>query len=111
MGTESNASALRIHKNKGFTVMSNHHLRNSDLSLKAVGLMSKILSLPEDWNYSIAGLVKICKEGETAVHAALHKLIDNKCMVTRNRKQYLSLTVSRTAKRTAVDTLQANPCH
>lgn len=78
MGTETNASALRIHKNKGFTVMSNHHLRNSDLSLKAVGLMSKILSLPEDWNYSIAGLVKICKEGETAVRAALHELIDNK---------------------------------
>ena len=53
-------------------------MRNQKLSLKAIGLMSKILGLPCDWNYSIAGLVKICKEGETAVRAALHELIDER---------------------------------
>ena len=78
MVRESNSSVLRVHKNNDFTIMSNHHLKNIELSLKAVGLMSKLLSLPDDWNYSIAGLVKICKEGETAVRAALHELIDEK---------------------------------
>ena len=74
MANESNSSVVRVHKNTDFTIMSNHHLRNQKLSLKAIGLMSKILGLPCDWNYSIAGLVKICKEGETAVRAALHEL-------------------------------------
>ncbi len=74
MAKETNASVLRLHRNKDFTIMSNHHLRNTGLSLKAVGLMSKMLSLPEDWNYSVAGLVKICKEGETAVKSALKEL-------------------------------------
>lgn len=78
MEKESNSSVVRVHKNTDFTIMSNHHLRNQKLTLKAVGLMSKILGLPCDWNYSIAGLVKICKEGETAVRAALHELIDER---------------------------------
>ena len=76
MANVSNSSVVRVHKNTDFTIMCNHHLRNQKLSLKAIGLMSKILGLPDDWNYSIAGLVKICKEGETAVRAALHELID-----------------------------------
>lgn len=76
MAKESNSSVVRVHKNTGFTIMSNHHLRNQKLTLKAVGLMSKILGLPDGWNYSVAGLVKICREGETAVRAALHELID-----------------------------------
>ena len=78
MANESNSSVVKVHKNTDFTIMSNHHLRNQKLSLKAIGLMSKILGLPCDWNYSIAGLVKICKEGETAVRAALHELIDER---------------------------------
>ena len=78
MANESNSSVVRVHKNTDFTIMCNHHLRNQKLSLKAIGLMSKILGLPDDWNYSIAGLVKICKEGETAVRAALHELIDER---------------------------------
>ena len=78
MAKESNSSVVRVHKNTDFTIMSNHHLRNQKLTLKAVGLMSKILGLPDGWNYSIAGLVKICKEGETAVRAALHELIDER---------------------------------
>lgn len=78
MAKENNASVVRVHKNTDFTIMSNHHLRNMKLSLKAVGFMSKLLGLPDDWCYSIAGLVKICKEGETAVRSALHELIDEK---------------------------------
>lgn len=78
MARENNSSVVRVHKNADFTIMSNHHLRNMKLSLKAVGLMSKLLGLPDDWCYSVAGLVKICKEGETAVRAALHELIDEK---------------------------------
>lgn len=76
MAKENNASVVRVHKNTDFTIMSNHHLRNMKLSLKAVGFMSKLLGLPDDWCYSIAGLVKICKEEETAVRSALHELID-----------------------------------
>ena len=45
-------SIFRVEKNKGYTVMSNHHLRNHTLSLKAKGLLSQILSLPEDWDYT-----------------------------------------------------------
>lgn len=78
MAKENNASVVRVHKNTDFTIMSNHHLRNMKLSLKAVGFMSKLLGLPDDWCYSIAGLVKICKEGETAVRSALHELLDEK---------------------------------
>ena len=57
-------SVFRINKTKNYTVMSNHHLREKKMSLKAKGLLSMMLSLPDDWNYSIAGLVSICKENE-----------------------------------------------
>ena len=59
---------------KEITVMSNHHLRNANLSLKAKGLLSMMLSLPEDWNYTTRGLAKICKEGVDAIGAALREL-------------------------------------
>lgn len=65
---------IRVNKTKDFTVMSNYHLRDSGLSLKAKGLLSVILSLPEGWSYSISGLVAICKESETAVKSALNEL-------------------------------------
>ena len=70
-------SVFRVEKNKNYTVMANYHLRDENLSLKARGLLSMILSLPEDWDYSLAGLVKITKDGLTAVRAALHELEDN----------------------------------
>ena len=60
-------SVFRIEKNKNYTVMANYHLRDERLSLKARGLLSMILSLPEDWDYSLAGLVSISKDGLTAV--------------------------------------------
>lgn len=70
-------SVFRVEKNKNYTVMANYHLRDENLSLKARGLLSMILSLPDDWDYSLAGLVKISKDGLTAVRAALHELENN----------------------------------
>ena len=58
-------AVFRIEKTRDYTVMSNHHLRDTDLSLKSKGLLSMMLSLPEDWNYTTRGLAKICKEGRT----------------------------------------------
>ena len=65
---------FRIERTRDYTVMSNHHLRNGKLSLKAKGLLSMMLSLPEDWNYTTRGLAKICKEGVDAIGAALREL-------------------------------------
>jgi hypothetical protein len=69
-------AVFRVHKTKDFTVMSNHHLRDRNLTLKAKGLLSVILSLPDDWKYSIAGLAAICKEGTSAVKSALQELTE-----------------------------------
>ena len=69
-------AVFRVHKTRDFTVMSNHHLRDKNLTLKAKGLLSVILSLPDDWKYSIAGLASICKEGTSAVKSALQELTD-----------------------------------
>lgn len=70
----SNSSVCRVHKNANYTVMSNYHLKSKNLSLKAIGLLSKIFSLPDGWDYSIAGLTCICKENETAIKSALNEL-------------------------------------
>ena len=67
-------AVFRIERTRDYTVMSNHHLRNTNLSLKAKGLLSMMLSLPEDWNYTTRGLAKICKEGVDAIGAALREL-------------------------------------
>ena len=69
-------AVYRTHKTKDFTTMANFHLRDKTLSLKAKGLLSMMLSLPEDWVYSIEGLVSISKEGERAVKSALAELQD-----------------------------------
>lgn len=74
-------ATIRVHKTKNYTVMSNTHLRDKSLSLKAKGLLSVMLSLPDNWDYSIAGLVAICKENETAVKSALNELKDNNYVV------------------------------
>ena len=55
-------AVFRVERNKGYTVMSNHHLRNKELTLKAKGLLSQMLSLPEDWDYTLAGLSQINRE-------------------------------------------------
>ena len=58
-------AVFRVEKIKDFTIMSNHHLRNPKLSLKAKGLLSLMLSLPEDWDYTTKGLAQICKESHS----------------------------------------------
>ena len=65
---------MRIEKNQNYTTMSNYHLQDTRLTLKAIGLLSKILSLPDDWDYTVAGLASICKEGKDAVRSALEEL-------------------------------------
>ena len=65
---------FRINKTKDYTVMSNYHLREKGMSLKAKGLLSIMLSLPESWDYSINGLVSICKENENAINSTLKEL-------------------------------------
>ena len=67
-------AVFRIEKTRDYTVMSNHHLRNAGLSLKSKGLLSVMLSLPEDWNYTTRGLAKICKEGTDSIGSALKEL-------------------------------------
>ena len=75
---------IRIEKSSNYTVMSNYHLRDKNLTLKAKGLMSLMLSLPDNWDYSIAGLVAIVAEGETAVRGAINELVTNHYL-TRER--------------------------
>ena len=65
---------MRVNKNRNYTTMSNVHLRDLNLSLKARGLLSTILSLPDNWNYSISGLASICKENETCIKSGLNEL-------------------------------------
>lgn len=67
-------SVFRIEKNKNYTVMSNHHLRNKELSLKSKGLLSLMLSLPEEWDYTLKGLSIICKEGIDAIRVSIIEL-------------------------------------
>lgn len=67
-------SIFRVEKSKNYTVMSNYHLRDKNLSLKTIGLLSLILSLPEDWDYSQAGLAAICKDGEDSIRSGLKEL-------------------------------------
>ena len=67
-------AVFRIERTRDYTVMSNHHLRNEKLSLKAKGLLSMMLSLPENLNYTTRGLAAICKEGVDAIGGALREL-------------------------------------
>ena len=67
-------AVFRVERNRGYTVMSNHHLRNKELSLKAKGLLSQMLSLPEDWDYTLAGLSLINKEKIDAIREAVREL-------------------------------------
>lgn len=67
-------AVFRINKNKNYTVMSNYHFRDKELSLKAKGLLSQMLSLPEEWNYTVAGLCAINKESKTAIQSTLKEL-------------------------------------
>lgn len=74
MSNTNNGSVVRVVKDRDYTVMKNIHLKDPRLSLKAVGLLCKVLSLPDNWEYSISGLVAICKEGRDTVRTTLHEL-------------------------------------
>lgn len=67
-------SVVRVHKNSNFTVMSNYHFKEKKMSLKAKGLLSLMLSLPDDWDYSIAGLATLSKDGKDSIMSALGEL-------------------------------------
>ena len=80
-------AVFRVEKTKDFTVMCNHHLRNTELSLKAKGLLSLMLSLPEDWDYTTKGLAHICKDGVDSITTALKEL-ERHGYLTRQRLRY-----------------------
>ena len=80
------AEVFRINKTKNYTVMSNYHLQDKNLSFKAKGLLSYMLSLPDSWDYSVRGLSAISKEGIKAINSILKELEDNNYLI-RNRKQ------------------------
>ena len=89
-------AVYRVNKNRGYTVMAKYHLRDKTLSLKAVGLLSKMLSFNDGWQFSTKGLSMICKEGPDAVLAALRELEDHGYLVRhrqRDSKGRMSNTV------------------
>ncbi len=69
-------AVFRIEKTRDYTLMANHHLRNTALSLKAKGLLSLMLSLPEDWDYTTKGLARICRDGVDSICATVKELED-----------------------------------
>lgn len=76
---------IKTIKNENYTTMCNTHLRDKNLSLKAKGLLSMMLSLPDKWHYSVKGLEGICKESKNAINSVLNELEDNNYLVRRRR--------------------------
>lgn len=74
-------ATIRVNKNKNYTVMSNYHLQDKNLSLKAKGILSLMLSLPDNWDYSIEGLATLSKDGKDSIITALHELEQNGYLV------------------------------
>lgn len=86
-------AVFRIEKTRDYTVMANHHLRNTKLSLKAKGLLSLMLSLPEDWDYTTKGLAKICRDGVDSICSAVNELEEHGYVIReriRNAKGQLT---------------------
>ena len=89
-------AVYRVNKNRGYTVMANFHLRDKNLSLKAVGLLSKMLSFNDGWKFSTRGLSAICKEGPDAILSALRELERHGYLIRhrqRDSKGRLSSTI------------------
>lgn len=80
---EDYMAIFRVNKTDNYTVMSNYHLRDINLSLKAKGLLSVMLSLPDSWKFSINGIVSICKESESAINSTLKELKKQKYLIIR----------------------------
>ena len=86
-------AVFRVEKTKDYTIMSNHHLKDRRLSLKAKGLLSMMLSLPKEWDYTLKGLARISREGVDAIREAVRELEQAGYVVrsrTRNRKGQLA---------------------
>lgn len=79
-------AVIRVNKTRDYTVMSNHHLKDKRISLKAKGLLSQMLSLPDDWDYTVDGLCFINKENKTSIQTALKELEDSGYLI-RTRVQ------------------------
>lgn len=97
-------AVFRVERNKGYTVMSNHHLRNKELSLKAKGLLSQMLSLPEDWDYTLKGLSLINRE-----KMAMNRIerIDKEIAKTREKiTEYQNRLRGLEAQKTEAENLQ-----
>ena len=78
-------AVIRTIKNENYTTICNTHLRDKNLSLKAKGLLSMMLSLPDKWHYSVKGLEVICKESKNTINSVLNELEDNNYLVRRRR--------------------------
>lgn len=88
-------AVFRVEKTKDYTVMANHHLRNTELSLKAKGLLSLMLSLPDNWDYTTKGLSCICKDGIDSINATIKELETSGYLIRRrirNDKGQLTTT-------------------
>ena len=81
------SQVFRVERTKNFTVMSNHHFKNKKLSLKAKGLLSLMLSLPDDWNYNMKGLASLSRDGIDTVRSAIKEL-EHHGYVERHRIRY-----------------------
>ena len=91
-------AVFRIEKTRDYTVMSNHHLKDRTLTLKSKGLLSMMLSLPDEWNYTTRGLAAICREGVDSIGAALKELENH---------GYIRRTQLRNEKGKITDTVEA----
>ena len=82
-------AVFRIEKTRDYTVMANHHLRNTALSLKAKGLLSLMLSLPEDWDYTTKGLARICRDGVDSICGPYRRRsLSDHALCAERKKEY-----------------------
>ena len=111
-------AVFRVEKTRDYTVMANHHLRNTELSLKAKGLLSLMLSLPEEWDYTTKGLSRICKDGVDSICAGVRELEDHGYVVRERIRnpngqlgaiEYTILEQPRTSDPKRENPVQANP--
>ena len=111
-------AVFRVEKTRDYTVMANHHLRNTELSLKAKGLLSLMLSLPEEWDYTTKGLSRICKDGVDSICAGVRELEDHGYVVRERIRnpngqlgaiEYTILEQPRTSEPKRENPVQANP--
>jgi len=80
-------AVFRVEKDTNYTTMCNHHLRDKNLSLKAKGLLSLFLSLPDEWHYSVRGIAAICKEGVDGINSTLQELEKNGYLTRHQKRQ------------------------